>query len=99
MNQSHGSAERSAATPKIDINGVSLRYAGTGSDLGSNLALDNVSFRVGDGEFVAIIGPSGCGKSSLLRLVSGLFPVTLGSITVAGQTVRKVPPGIGFVFQ
>jgi NitT/TauT family transport system ATP-binding protein len=85
--------------PKIDINGVSLRYAGFGSDGGSNLALDRVSFRIAQGEFVAIIGPSGCGKSSLLRLVSGLFPVTEGTITLDGKVVRQVPPGIGFLFQ
>ncbi|MSP87991.1 MAG: ABC transporter ATP-binding protein [Alphaproteobacteria bacterium] len=81
------------------MRGVSLRYPGFGSGEGSNLALDNVSFGIGDGEFVAIIGPSGCGKSTLLRLVSGLFPATAGTIAVSGQVVTKVPPGIGFLFQ
>lgn len=83
----------------VEIDGVSLRYAGTTPDGGSSLALDDVSFRVAEGEFVAIIGPSGCGKSSLLRLVSGLYPVTSGAIRLGGQLVTKVPPGIGFLFQ
>ncbi|MBL8702424.1 MAG: ABC transporter ATP-binding protein [Alphaproteobacteria bacterium] len=84
---------------KVEIDGVSLRYAGSAPDDGSNLALDDVSFRVAEGEFVAIIGPSGCGKSSLLRLVSGLYPVTAGAIRVDGRVVDRVPPGIGFLFQ
>ena len=96
-----GAASRTMASApgKIDIRGVSLRYPGFGSGEGSNLALDNVSFGIGDGEFVAIIGPSGCGKSTLLRLVSGLLSATAGTIAISGQIVTKVPPGIGFLFQ
>ena len=87
------------APGKINIEEVSLRYPGASEQARSNLALDKVSIRVADGEFVAIIGPSGCGKSTLLRLVSGLMPVTSGMVRVNGQQVIKVPPGIGFLFQ
>jgi NitT/TauT family transport system ATP-binding protein len=83
--------------PKIVAERVSLRYAGAAE--GSNLALDSISLTVGQGEFVAIIGPSGCGKSSLLRLVSGLMPVTSGQILMDGEVIRSVPKGIGFLFQ
>ena len=41
-------------------------------------ALDNVSFRVKEGEFVSIIGPSGCGKSTLLSIITGLEEKTAG---------------------
>ena len=36
------------------------------------LAVDNFSFELNDGEFVAIVGPSGCGKSTILSILSGL---------------------------
>jgi len=92
-------AAATPGTPRIAIDGVTLRYAGFARTERSNLALDNISFRVADGEFVAIIGPSGCGKSTLLRLVSGLLGVTEGDVRVAGIRVSGVPKGIGFLFQ
>ncbi len=55
-------------------------------------ALQDVSFQVDWGEFVAIVGPSGCGKSTLLRIASGLERVTGGRVMVGGTN-------LGFVFQ
>lgn len=43
-------------------------------------ALDDVSFRAEDHEFVSIVGPSGCGKTTLLKLIAGLIEPTSGSI-------------------
>lgn len=62
-------------------------------------ALKDVSFRIGDGEFVSIIGPSGCGKSTMLRLISGLIPRTGGEIRVDDQEVVGPLGNVGFVFQ
>jgi len=91
--------ERTAGLPKIDVRGVSVRYAASGSGERSHLALSNVSFGVASGEFVAIIGPSGCGKSTLLRVVSGLLGATQGRVVIDGRPITRVPPGIGFLFQ
>ena len=91
--------ETAVDLPKIDVDGVSLRFAASANEQRSNLALSDVSFQVAQGEFVAIIGPSGCGKSTLLRVVSGLLGVTQGTVKIDGRLVARVPPGIGFLFQ
>jgi NitT/TauT family transport system ATP-binding protein len=62
-------------------------------------ALAGISLSVGAGEFVSLVGPSGCGKSTLLRIVAGLRPATVGTVTVAGREVREPIPDIGMVFQ
>src|SRR5215207_1502338 len=62
-------------------------------------ALADISLSVGAGEFVSLVGPSGCGKSTLLRIVAGLRPATLGTVTVAGRAVREPIADIGMVFQ
>lgn len=51
---------------------------------GPKSVLNDLSFQVEDGEFVAIVGPNGAGKTTLLRILSSLSKPTLGEITVAG---------------
>ena len=86
------------ADAKVALDQVTLRYQRPG-DGGSSLAVDGVSLRVAQGEFLAIVGPSGCGKSTLLRIVAGLLSASSGSVTVDGAPVRRVPKGIGYLFQ
>ena len=71
-------------------------------------ALDDISFEISDGEFVAIIGPSGSGKSTLLNLVGCMDSPTSGSLLVAGQDITATNEKlkvefrrkyVGFVFQ
>jgi NitT/TauT family transport system ATP-binding protein len=62
-------------------------------------ALEDVSFSLKQGEFVAIIGPSGCGKSTLLRLAAGLERPSNGEVTFAGAVVSRPGPERGLVFQ
>ena len=72
------------------------------------IALDNVSFSVEDGEFVAIMGPSGCGKSTLLNILGLLDNPTSGRYVLDGRDVASLKEKdrtgirkgrIGFVFQ
>jgi NitT/TauT family transport system ATP-binding protein len=62
-------------------------------------ALDNISFTVGSGEFLAVIGPSGCGKSTLFNIIGGLLGGYDGNVAVAGEKVSGPHPAIGMVFQ
>lgn len=52
-------------------------------------ALDNVSFRIRKGEFVAYAGPNGAGKSTTMKLLSGMLTPTEGSISVLGMSPEK----------
>ena len=62
-------------------------------------ALADVTFDVGQHEFVAIVGSSGCGKSTILRIVAGLLSQSFGDVLVAGAPVEGPHDGIGMVFQ
>ena len=62
-------------------------------------ALDNVSFTVAPGEFLAVIGPSGCGKSTLFNIIGGLLGGYDGSVAVAGEKIYGPHASIGMVFQ
>ena len=65
-------------------------------------AVNDVSLRVEDGEFLVLVGPSGCGKSTLLRLIAGLEETTAGTIAIGGRDVTDAAPrdrDLAMVFQ
>lgn len=62
-------------------------------------ALEAVNLTVHQGEFVSLVGPSGCGKTTLLKMLSGLLPVTDGSIDLGGTPVAGPRHDVGIVFQ
>lgn len=83
-------------TPAIELTGVDKTFI---TKEGRIDALSDVTFDVGEHEFVAIVGSSGCGKSTLLRIIAGLLSRTAGQVTVAGAPVDGPHSGIGMVFQ
>lgn len=80
----------------IAVDAVSHRFDLEGKPLP---VLDDVSFDIEPGAFVALLGPSGCGKSTLLRLVAGLDHPVAGSIKVDGAKVGDPDPSRILVFQ
>ena len=66
------------------------------------VAVEQVSLKVEDGEFFALLGPSGSGKTTVLRLIAGFIEPDQGRILISGSDMNSVPPerrNIGVVFQ
>ncbi|MFK0382999.1 ABC transporter ATP-binding protein [Agrobacterium sp. NPDC090273] len=71
-------------------------------DYGSSLAVNGISVRIADGEFISLLGPSGCGKTTTLKMIAGFEDATSGAIRFDGRDVINVPAekrDIGMVFQ
>ena len=66
---------------------------------GPIIAVDDVSFKVRQGEFFSVIGPSGCGKSTLFNVIGGLLGHHQGVVSVGGETISGPHKSIGMVFQ
>ncbi|MBD3350884.1 MAG: ATP-binding cassette domain-containing protein [Candidatus Lokiarchaeota archaeon] len=65
-------------------------------------AVNDISLKINDGEYVFLLGPSGCGKTTTLRMIAGLETPTKGNILIDNKDVRDIPPedrDMGFVFQ
>ncbi|MHA6627131.1 ABC transporter ATP-binding protein [Pseudonocardia sichuanensis] len=87
---------------RIQIEGVTRRFAGARRDAGPVTAVDRVWIDVADGEFLVLLGPSGCGKSTLLRMVAGLTAPSAGRILLDGRDITTTPPrdrDLAMVFQ
>lgn len=89
----------------IEVKGISKVYKV--SDI-ETIALNNISFKISKGEYVAIMGPSGSGKSTLMHILGALDTPTSGTYTLDGHNVEKMTSDelaeirnkkIGFVFQ
>ncbi len=81
---------------KIDIQHLTVEYSEKNHRF---TALEDVSFSVGEGEFVSVIGSSGCGKSTLLSVLGGINSPTEGTITIDGKPISGTGTDRGVVFQ
>ena len=88
----------SAATPLLQVEGVTLAFGGV-------KALTGVGFDVQPGSITAVIGPNGAGKTSLFNTISGFYRPSGGSIRFQGQDITRIPApqrarlGLGRSFQ
>ncbi|VTZ21958.1 ABC transporter related [Methylocella tundrae] len=89
-------AERDASVAALNVAGVSHSY-------GKRKALDNVSFAVRPASFTVLLGLNGAGKSTLFSLITRLFGVRAGAISIFGWDVSRTPGEalrrLGVVFQ
>ena len=68
----------------IELNNVSLSY-------GKRLILDNLNFKINEGQIFGMLGPNGVGKSTIFNLITGLISPNSGSIKITGQDVTNYP--------
>ena len=82
----------------LEIKGLTKRFGGL-------KAVSDFDINVGEGEIVGLIGPNGAGKSTVFNLITGVLPVTSGTITFQGIDITRSQPdqvaklGIGRTFQ
>ena len=89
----------------VQVRGVSKSYYRDSLEIP---VLQNISFDIPEGEFLALMGPSGSGKTTLLNLISGIDQPSGGDLVVAGENIARMSEGqlakwrsqhIGLVFQ
>jgi len=80
----------------LEVRNVS-RYYGKGAK--RFMAVQDVNLKIYPNEFVCLLGPSGCGKSTMLRMITGLNPVSEGQVLYKGQPLIGVNPHATIVFQ
>ena len=80
----------------LDIDHVSMVFD---TPAGPFKALENVSLKIDEGEYVSLIGHSGCGKSTVLNVVAGLLKATTGGVVLDGTEVNEPGPERAVVFQ
>ncbi len=68
----------------IELNNVSLSY-------GNRLILDNLNFKINEGQIFGMLGPNGVGKSTIFNLITGLISPNNGKIKISGHDVTNYP--------
>ncbi|MCH7978699.1 MAG: ABC transporter ATP-binding protein [Acidobacteria bacterium] len=102
QNRNHAGAGEKAGSPLIELEGLGKAYGQAVT------ALEDVSFTVGRGEWIAVMGPSGSGKTTLLNLIGCLDSPTAGRVVIEGEDVSHFSKRelanfraekVGFIFQ
>ncbi len=68
----------------IELKNVTKRF-------GNKIAVDSISFKVEKGDIIGFLGPNAAGKTTTMRIITGFFPPTEGSVKIAGYDIAKDP--------
>lgn len=93
-NEPSGAARNPA--PAIAFENVTCSFE---TPEGVYTATKDVSFSIGDGEFVSVVGPTGCGKSTLLNAAAGLLKPAAGRVLIYGEALNGINHRAGYMFQ
>ena len=93
-NEPSGAARNPA--PAIAFENVTCSFE---TPEGVYTATKDVSFSIGDGEFVSVVGPTGCGKSTLLNAAAGLLKPAAGRVLIYGEALNGINHWAGYMFQ
>ena len=77
---------------KVEVKNLTKQF-------GELLVLDNISFNVGDGEFLCIVGPTGCGKTTFLNSLTKIYDIDRGSILISGEEVNPKKHRLAYIMQ
>jgi NitT/TauT family transport system ATP-binding protein len=75
---------------------VSLEFS---TPKGKLRVVEDVSYEINDGDFIAVIGPSGCGKTTMMSMLAGFQKPTTGKVLFDGQPIKGPGPERGVIFQ
>ena len=84
------------SAPRIRFDRVSLEFP---TAQGPLRVVDDVTYDIADGEFVAVIGPSGCGKSTMMNMVAGFQKPSTGRVLLDGREIDAPGSDRGVIFQ
>ena len=94
--QSLSSSTENRENPLLEFDRIGLEYRVDGKP---RRIIEEVSLSINPAEFVSLVGPSGCGKTSILKMVSGLNPTTIGEIRFRNQQIVQPLKNVGVAFQ
>jgi multiple sugar transport system ATP-binding protein len=96
IDEAHANHDEQVLMAEITFDGVTKIF---GDDV---RAVDELSLKIEEGEFMVFVGPSGCGKTTALRMLAGLEDITSGTLSIGGTVVNNVLPkyrDVAMVFQ
>ncbi len=85
-----------SAEAYLQVTGLSKQF---GSGNAAVVTMEDVTFTLGEGQFLSILGPSGCGKSTLFNVIAGLMTPDRGDVTLQGESLLMHPGMTGYMLQ